>query len=169
VSTSEPHTGERLKPSLLDRLTDDEPDEPRDAQQRRYVSAKQLRESVVRDLGWLLNCVRLSTVQALDAYPYAEKSVLNFGLPDLSGRTSSSIDAPALERQLRQAVLDFEPRLIPSSVVVRVLTSPPESSHNNLQLVIEGTLLAHPVPLALWLRTEIDLENGEVSITEWEG
>jgi type VI secretion system protein ImpF len=171
VTTSEPHSSERLKPSLLDRLTDDEPDQPTDAraQHRRFVSAKQLRESVVRDLGWLLNCVRLSTTQSLDAYPYVAKSVLNFGLPDLSGRTASSVDVPELESQLRQAVLDYEPRLLPSSVSVQVLTSPPESSHNNLQLVIEATLLAHPVPLALWLRTEIDLENGEVSITDWEG
>jgi type VI secretion system protein ImpF len=168
VSASEVHSSERLKASLLDRLIDDEPDELRDAPQRRSITTKQLRESVVRDLGWLLNCVRLSTTQPLDAYPYAAKSVLNFGLPDLAGRTTTSVDAPALERQLRQAVLDFEPRLVPSSVVVRVLKSPAESMHNNLQLVIEAMLLAHPVPLALWLRTEIDLENGEVSITEWE-
>jgi type VI secretion system protein ImpF len=161
-----PPPSDRIKPSLLDRLTDDEPGELQDAPHKRFASTKQLRESVVRDLGWLLNCVRLATVQELEAHPYASKSVLNFGLPDLSGRTTSSIDVGALEQQLRQAILDFEPRLLPSSVEVAVLKPPDESTHNNMQLVIEAKLFAHPVPLAVWLRTEIDLENGDVSISE---
>jgi type VI secretion system protein ImpF len=96
------------------------------------------------------------------------KSVLNFGLPDLAGRTTASVDGPELERQLRQAIIHFEPRLLPSSVEVEVQKSPVESTHNHVQVVIGATLLAQPVPLALWLRTEIDLENGEVNITEWE-
>src|SRR5262245_50130353 len=79
----EPQPSERLKPSLLDRLSDDEPGEQREGPWQRFASVKQLRESVVRDLGWLLNCVRLSSVQDLSAHPYAARSVLNFGLPDL--------------------------------------------------------------------------------------
>jgi type VI secretion system protein ImpF len=161
-----PTPSDRIRPSLLDRLTDDEPGEVQEAPHKRFASTKQLRESVVRDLGWLLNCVRLATVQELDAHPYVAKSVLNFGLPDLAGRTSSSIDVPALEQQLRQAILDFEPRLLPSSVEVAVLKSEDTASHNNMQLLIEAKLFAHPVPLAVWLRTEIDLENGEVTIGE---
>jgi type VI secretion system protein ImpF len=159
---------ERLKPSLLDRLTDDEPAKRRDADHRRFASTKQLRESVVRDLGWLLNSVRLAAVQELDAYPHVAKSVLNFGLPDLAGRTASGVDRVLLERQLRQVIADFEPRLLPSTIVVRVLTGAHDSSHNSLQLRIEAKLVAHPMPLSIWLRTEIDLENGEVSIAEWE-
>ena len=161
-----PPPSDRIKPSLLDRLTDDEPGELRDPPHKRFASTKQLRESVVRDLGWLLNCVRLSTVQDLQAHPYAAKSVLNFGLPDMAGRTTSGIDIPELEQQLRQAILDFEPRLLPSSVEVTVVQAAESTAHNNMQLVIEAKLFAHPVPLAVWLRTEIDLENGEVNITE---
>ena len=161
-----PPPSDRIKPSLLDRLTDDEPGELRDPPHKRFATTKQLRESVVRDLGWLLNCVRLATVQELGAHPYAAKSVLNFGLPDLAGRTASGIDIPELEQQLRQAILDFEPRLLPSSVEVSVVQAPESTAHNNMQLVIEAKLFAHPVPLAVWLRTEIDLENGEVNITE---
>jgi type VI secretion system protein ImpF len=162
----EPQPSERLKPSLLDRLSDDDPSERREGAHRRYASPKQLRESVVRDLGWLLNCVRLSTVQDLSAHPYAARSVLNFGLPDLAGRTASGIDVPLLEQQLRQAIVDYEPRLIPHSVKVAAIEDSKPSHHNSMHLVIEGKLLAHPVPLALWLRTEIDLENGEVSISD---
>src|SRR5262245_36075927 len=140
---------ERLQPSLLDRLTDDEPNEPRDAYHRRVASTKQLRESVVRDLGWLLNSVRLSAVQDLSRFPHARKSVLDYGLPDLSGRTASSIDPVQLQNQLRQAILDFEPRLLPGTIAVTVGGG--EIAHNHLQLTIEAQLFAHPTPLALCL------------------
>jgi type VI secretion system protein ImpF len=160
------HRGERSKPALFDRLTDDEPSESRDGPDKRFATLRQLRESVIRDLAWLLNSVRLSTLQDLAAHPYAARSVVNFGLPDLAGRTMSSIDVPQLERQLKQAIVDFEPRLLADNLTVRVAAAQGEASHNQMQFTIEAMLVAHPVPVALWLRTAIDLENGEVSIAE---
>ncbi len=41
---------ERLQPSLLDRLTDDRPQETRESRERRVLSMRQLRASVMRDL-----------------------------------------------------------------------------------------------------------------------
>jgi type VI secretion system protein ImpF len=157
---------ERLKPSLLDRLTDDAPSETREGLRERFATARSLRDSVVRDLAWLLNSVRLSSVQDLAAYPYAAKSVLNFGLPDLAGRTLSSIDVSALESELRQALLDYEPRLIADTVRVSVQDVANEVGPNNMQFTIEAMLSAYPAPLGLWLRTEIDLETGDVSIAD---
>jgi type VI secretion system protein ImpF len=159
---------ERSSPSLLDRLTDDEPAERRDPEHKRFASVKQLRESVVRDLGWLLNCVRMQTVRDLSELPHVARSVLNFGLPDLAGRTASSIDTHALEAQLREAIVAFEPRLLADSVEVSVASQAHESMHNCLQLNINAELNTRPMPIALRLRTEIDLETGEVNIAEWE-
>jgi type VI secretion system protein ImpF len=159
---------ERLKPSLLDRLTDDEPTETREAIRMRFASARSLRESVVRDLGWLLNSVRLSSVQDLAAYPHAARSALNFGLPDLAGRTLTSVDVPALEADLRQAIIHFEPRLVADSVEVAVRDSQTDFGINSMQFTIDAMLMAYPAPLALCLRTEIDLETGDVSVSEWE-
>jgi type VI secretion system protein ImpF len=160
----------RLKPALFDRLCDDAPGERLEAARKRYTTAQELRESVVRDLGWLLNSVRLSAVQDLADYPLAARSVLNFGLPDLSGRTLSSIDIPELEAELRQAILEFEPRLLPESLRVAVHGNHDNQQSvgpNSLQFTIEAKLIAHPLPLAMWLRTEIDLETGDVSVAEW--
>jgi type VI secretion system protein ImpF len=159
---------ERLKPSLLDRLTDDEPTETREAIRMRFASARSLRASVVRDLGWLLNSVRLSSVRDLAAYPYAAKSALNFGLPDLAGRTLTSIDVPTLETELRQAIINYEPRLVADSVEVAVRDTQTEYGINSMQFTIDAMLMAYPAPLALCLRTEIDLETGDVSVSEWE-
>ena len=41
---------ERLQPSLLDRLTDDEPSHSQEARNRRVLSIQKLRESVLRDV-----------------------------------------------------------------------------------------------------------------------
>src|SRR5262245_48440444 len=107
---------ERLQPSLLDRLTDDERDKQEESTDKRVLTLAQLRESVRRDLGLLFNSVRLAAQQDLDRFPEIARSVVNFGLPDLSGRTASGIDVPQLEQLIRQAIWDFEPRLLRSSV-----------------------------------------------------
>jgi type VI secretion system protein ImpF len=103
---------DRLQPSLLDRLTDFEPDTQQEARERRVLSMRALRQSVQRDLGWLLNANGLASVQDLSGYPYVSNSVINFGLPDIAGKTASGIDPLQLERLVRDAIWAFEPRLL---------------------------------------------------------
>jgi type VI secretion system protein ImpF len=157
---------ERLQPSLLDRLTDDAPQERVESREQRVLSPTRLRDSVLRDLGWLFNTTNLAALQDLSGTPEAARSVLNYGLPDLAGHTTSSVDVARLEGLLRQAIWDFEPRLIPASVQVHLTVNPDEMSHNSMSFVIEARLWAQPMPLRLYLRTEIDLEDGDVRIAE---
>ena len=89
---------ERLQPSLLDRLTDDEPDVPQESRDKRVLSMRRLRESVLRDLGWLLNASRLDTLQDLGDHPFVARSVLNYGIPDIAGLTASGLDIAGLAR-----------------------------------------------------------------------
>ena len=44
------------------------------------------------------------------------RSVVNFGLPALSGQTASSLDVTDLTRAIREAILDFEPRILPATL-----------------------------------------------------
>ena len=160
---------ERLQPSLLDRLTDDEPDKQQESRDKRVLSPTRLRECVRRDLTWLFNTVNLAATRDLDDYPEIQRSTLNFGLPDLAGRTLSSVDKGALERLLRRAIWDFEPRLSRNRVKVRLVADHEQMNHNAMCFTIEAELWAQPLPLRLFLRTELDLENGEVKITETGG
>jgi type VI secretion system protein ImpF len=160
---------ERLQPSLLDRLTDEEPSERDESRERRVLSWQRLREVVRRDLSWLFNTVNLESTQSLADYPEAARSVINYGLPDLTGRTLASVETDQLERLLRQAIRDFEPRILPSSLRVRLLLDPTAMSHNALLFDIEGELWAQPVPLQLYLRTEVDLELGQARVNEAAG
>jgi type VI secretion system protein ImpF len=157
---------ERLQPSLLDRLADDAPSELKESREQRVLSLGKLRQGVLRDLAWLLNTSTLDTHQNLDEYPLVSHSVVNYGIHDLVGTTLSSADAPKIQQQIRQAIWDFEPRILPESVVVKVTVSDHYMNHNAMTFDIEGDLWAQPLPLRLYLRTELDLETGSIDIID---
>lgn len=157
---------ERLQPSLLDRLTDRAPDTKSESRERRVLSIQRLREAVLRDLAWLLNTGQLETTEDLDAYPYVQDSVLNYGMPDVTGSTASSTDTRGLEKAVREAVVRFEPRISPKTLRVRVSRDETDMGRNALVFTIEGQLWAEPTPISLYLKTEVDLETGDVSVTD---
>lgn len=157
---------ERLQPSLLDRLTDHEPDSPVESREHRVLSARALREGVLRDLAWLLNATNLMSVTNAPALPHLSNSVLNYGMPDISGASLAGMQLADLERAIRQAIWDFEPRLNRSSVAVRAI---PSESIAKLVFEIQGDLWAQPYPERLYLRTELDLDVAQVSVTDQAG
>jgi type VI secretion system protein ImpF len=161
------HPQDRLQPALLDRLTDDEPDKKQEPREARVVSKSRLRQSVLRDLAWLFNATRLEAVADLSKAPQARRSVLNFGLPALSGSTASSLDVSDLGRAVREAILTFEPRILPATLRIRtVLEAGSLDHHNVIGVEIHGELWAQPVPLEFLVRTEFDLETGKVQIAD---
>lgn len=158
---------ERLQPSLLDRLTDDEPDKKLEGPDRRVLTKAQLRQAVLRDLAWLFNTTRLESGEDLSDTPNVQRSVINFGLPALAGETASTLDPMGLEQAVREAIVTFEPRILPASLRVQAIMSETQlDQHNVITVQIEGVLWAQPVPLELLLRTEVDLETGKVEITD---
>ena len=160
---------ERLQPSLLDRLTDEEPEARQESREKRVLSPARLRECVRRDLTWLFNTTSLSSMQELGDVPDVLRSVLNYGMPDLSGRTASSVDVRSLEQLLLRVIWDFEPRLIKKSVKVAIVVNEQLMNHNAMVFDIEAELWAQPLPLRLFFRTEIDLENGGVNVSDLGG
>jgi type VI secretion system protein ImpF len=152
---------ERLQPSLLDRLTDDEPYKQVESREQRVLSAQKLKQSVVRDLEWLLNAGCLESTLDLAAYPQVRDSVLNYGIPDLTGTTASDLDPATLERMLRKRIMDFEPRLLPKSLRIHVTNL---EAHNTIVIEIEGELWSQPIPERLYLKTILDLELGDFQV-----
>ena len=158
---------ERLQPALLDRLTDEEPGKTQEPAERRVMSKGRLREAVLRDLAWLFNATNATASIKLEHIAHVRKSVLNFGLPAMSGRPASALDVTDLERNIRQAIVDFEPRILPDTLEVRALATENALDHHNVVGVqIRGQLWAQPVPLEMLVRTEIDLETGSVEIAD---
>ncbi|MGH8519532.1 MAG: type VI secretion system baseplate subunit TssE [Panacagrimonas sp.] len=163
-------TQEKLQPALLDRLIDDAADKKVEARDARLITGRKLREAVLRDLAWLFNAVRPSDEIDPEQLPHAYRSVLNYGLPALSGTTASSMNSTDLESRLHEAILAFEPRIIPDTLKVEaVLSENVLDHHNQIQVQIRGKLWAQPVPLEILLRTAVDLETNQTSIQDVTG
>lgn len=156
-----------LQPALLDRLTDDDPRHKVEGRESRVISRSQLRAFVLRDLSWLFNTTNISTEVDFTGHPLAEQSTINYGLVPLSGKVISSLDVGQLEQVIKQTIMRFEPRILPQTLTVRGLTSvDPLEHHNVFSFEIAGSLWAQPYPLELLLKTDLDLESGEVHIAE---
>ena len=167
---------ERLQPSLLDRLTDHDPRSRVESAEARVLNRQQLRAAVLRDLGWLFNTTRhepskSSSLEAererWEAATHARRSVLNYGLPSLTGETMGSLDFDSLERNVHDALVDFEPRIDADSLEVQIsLDGGMRDHHNALRLVIRGLMWNQPVPLEILLSADLDVESGTVAIKD---
>jgi type VI secretion system protein ImpF len=167
--SNSPSRLEHLQPSLLDRLIDKEPNKQRENFDKRVITPRRLRSLVLRDLTWLLNTTHLAATEALQTHPEVARSVLNFGVGEFSGQLVSSMDSARLEQGMRQAIIDFEPRILPQSLNIRSIREPVQENHNRVVFEIEGLLWAQPAPSHLLLRTEIDLDEAEVTLTDAGG
>ncbi|HET6335134.1 MAG TPA: type VI secretion system baseplate subunit TssE [Polyangiales bacterium] len=155
----------RLQPSLLDRLTDDDTETRVESHEARAFTEAQLKESVRRDLSALFNTTRPEPRVGLERFDEIRSSTLNFGIAPIAGSTLSSVNLEALARMLRAAIERFEPRLNPRTVELRPQIARGSQGHNAIVFEIVAELWAYPVPLALYLRSEIDLESGSASVT----
>jgi type VI secretion system protein ImpF len=154
---------DRLYPSLLDRLIDEDPGRISEVRENRAASLQRLRETVLRDLNWLFNATQSSI--EFDEDRLLSGSVINYGMPPLAGRPASQYDLSELSRVLREVIMRFEPRIIPHTLKVSAERNKSDS-HNVLGFRIEGQLWSQPIPLEIFMRTEIDLESGMTHVVE---
>ena len=167
---------ERLQPSLLDRLTDHQPHTQQEAVGDRVLSKKQLREAVLRDLSWLFNTTRqeapaisgdVDRLRMWAEAPEAADSVLNYGIPSLSGLTISYLEFPRLEYAIRQSIVRFEPRIDPKTLTVKISNDLSTGiKPTSLRLVIKGQLWNQPVPLELLLSADVDVDTGQTAVRD---
>lgn len=155
-----------LRPSLLERLTDREPERTSEPAGTGGVDDAQLRHLVRRDLAWLLNTTHLASGFDLGGFPEIARSVLNYGVPDLTGRTLSSLQSDDLERHITHSVMCYESRLVRDSVRVKVARAPSGSGRPTLFIEIGAVLRTEPLPVSLRVRAEVDVESGRVAIGE---
>ena len=147
--------------SIFDRLIDEEPKIRAEAPPNRAQSMRELKTALRRDLEWLLN-----TRQPLDAPPEGAtelpNSVYNFGLPDITSMSLSSLDdREKLARTMEQILGAFEPRLADARVK---FVDGGESKSHMLRFVIEGMLRIDPAPEYVTFDTVLELVNGAYDV-----
>ena len=147
----------RLTPSVLDRLLDDDPGRLLEAPASRSRSIEELKQSVRRDLEWLLN-----TRQNAGGVPPGLKelnhSLAAYGLPDFSTFTvKNPADQVRLQRILQLAISTFEPRL--DNVTVTLV--PARDLEQKLRFRIDGRLKIEPVPEPVTFDTVLQAANDQ--------
>jgi type VI secretion system protein ImpF len=155
---------ERLQPCLLDRLTDEQPENRHESRTARIISPARYRDAVMRDMRWLFNTSSRLASEDITDFPEIATSVLSYGIRDLCGRITTSVDISQLERELTAAMSAFEPRVIPGSLRVKAIQGATGSTPSILSFEIQAELWANPVPEHLFIKTEIDLETGHCQL-----
>lgn len=132
-----------LRPSILDRLIDNEPHIQVESEMSRHQKIKQLRNSVRRDLEALLNS-RFRLLEPPEEFTELQNSLLNYGLPDLATINITDLDKKReFTRNLEKVLRTYEPRF--KSVKVSYQDNK-DSTDRTLRFRIDATLYADPSP-----------------------
>ncbi|AOM40271.1 type VI secretion system baseplate subunit TssE [Xenorhabdus hominickii] len=152
---------DRMQPSLLDRLTDNEPDKKKETVNSHLLSHSALRKNVMRDLQWLLNSINREFNQDISSFPEIRRSTYNFGLTPLAGKNISDIEWSDIQSKVIEAIHIFEPRIIPDELQVNCISDMKSLLlYNVLSIEIKGFLWCIPWPIEFLFLSDIDLENG---------
>ncbi len=152
----------RITPSVLDRLLDFEPDVSREAPKSRSKSLRELKLSVRRDLEWLLN-TRTVHVEIDERLQEIKKSVLTYGLPDITGLSAKNqSEQKRLAKAIENAIRLFEPRFLD----VRVTLEPVSNVDRSLKFRIEARLDIEPTPEPVAFDTVLQLGSGDFEVRE---
>ena len=142
----------QLLPSLFDRLTDEEPRRKKEARSDQVINLDQYRQAVLRDILYLLNtCNMQAETMGIDLTENVRSSTLNYGIPPLSGINFSDIEWQDVEQNIKQAIIDFEPRLENKTLQVIVNTSDDDDDALHNKLIIEILILKNSCSEPAWM------------------
>jgi type VI secretion system protein ImpF len=128
----------------------------------RILTREQLRASIRRELGRLLN-TRCSL--SLDQVGEEERSVVNYGIPDFSSLSAQNADDQALiGRIVGQTVTAFEPRLRNVAVDVR----PVPNSEAGLYLFLDAMMVVGQFNEPVYFPVVLNNKNGAAEIHDSE-
>ncbi len=153
----------KLRPSILDRLLDDQPHNKVEIDAGREQKIIQLRNSVRRDLETLLN-TRYRVVAPPEELEQLELSLLNYGLPDLATVNTLNIKKKnEFVKSLEKLLKDFEPRF--KSVKVKFKKNG-DKKDRTLRFSIDATLYADPFPEVVVFDSVLEPVTRTVNVEE---
>jgi type VI secretion system protein ImpF len=141
--------------SLIDRLVDQE-----QWPETRAASIIMYRESLKRDVEWLLN-TRQPVIPELEFYPATAASVLNYGLPDIhSFDGSAGKEQNVLTVALEKCIRTFEPRINQP----RVFLTRTDLLSRSLKFHIEGQIKYENMDEEITFDTVLEMISGEYEV-----
>ncbi len=135
----------------------------RRAASRAPISENELRKLVNTDLVALLNTTNLESAEDLSSAPQVQRSILNFGFPDLIHRSIDEGEVNAIAREIETALRLFEPRLAPDSIKAR-RDDTVKSDTLRVRFLVAAELRAYPVNVRTEFVAEVEVNSGKIRI-----
>jgi type VI secretion system protein ImpF len=158
---SRTQTDQPLVPSVLDRLLDDDPSVSRETAKSRTQVLRELKQSVRRDLENLLN-TRWRCQGWPDDLDQLDLSLMNYGIPDITGADLRSAAGRERFRQILERVIrHFEPRFL--RVAVEVLENT-EALDHAMRFRINALMYAEPAPEPVVFDSSLEPATGNVEV-----
>jgi type VI secretion system protein ImpF len=129
---------------------------------RQAITEPLLRREVARDLESLLNCVATESTLDLTDVPYARKSILNYGIPDIAHRTIDERAVDNIPDEIRQAILSYEPRLAAASIHIERDTSI-DPAELKVRFIVRADLTCDPVHVPVEFVADV-VDTGKIMI-----
>jgi type VI secretion system protein ImpF len=130
---------------------------------RTPISESVLRREVARDLEALMNTVALESTEDLAGFDRVQRSILNYGFPDIAHRSIDEISVDDLGEEIRSVLMTFEPRLDRGSIsAARDMSARAEEL--KLRFLVQADLRCEPLNVPVEFVADVDLDSGGIQI-----
>ena len=152
----------RITPSIVDQLVDLDPRSSHDGRTSHSLSVSELKQSVKRDMEWLLNARRVA--YRLDpSLEEVSRSVFAYGIPDITATgVNDHVEQAELRKAIERAIKNFEPRLLRVNVEFEQV----DNNQKQLRFRIEGSLDIEPAPEPIVFDTVVEVGSGKFQVSE---
>lgn len=153
----------KYPPSLFERLTEDDDSKAKFDVHR--INAGKMRRLVIAEILELLNHANVENTIDNERFPQVASSSMNYGIPKRIAYDNPE-DWQVVEHDIRTAILRFEPRVIPETLVVHILRDH-EKSGKYAVIIFEISALIYwlPAPLDLYVKGLYDVDSDQVTIS----
>jgi type VI secretion system protein ImpF len=128
-----------------------------------HANESELRAQLALDLDGLMNTTNFASVVDISELDLVKRSVLNFGLPDIVARTLEENRSETIPREIEQAILDFEPRILRRTLKV---TQDPhvESETLRIRYHVNGEMACNPAAVPVEFVADLEVGTSRIFV-----
>jgi type VI secretion system protein ImpF len=131
---------------------------------RRGADETLLKRNLALDLLSLVNTIDLASAVEISGLDYVGRSVLNFGLSDVSRLTSQEIGVEEIAVNLKAALLNHEPRLRSETLRVEKDVESDEIEQR-IRFTVSAEMACKPLDVPMEFAAEVEVGSGKVRLT----
>ena len=130
---------------------------------RNAVSEQLLKQELSDDLAALLNTVNLSAAENLDGFDFVKKSILNFGVGDMTAFSAESGATDRIQAHLKEVLQRYETRLVGGTIEVHKSVEFDEVN-TRLSFHLAAEMYAAPTDIPVEFVTDIESYSGKMNV-----